>query len=623
MDLAASDMRNYQLARQLHLLPQLHDVFTSNALCYPLFYQSLAPAVRQQVRTILLALQRRFSTHVHVTGTTAATAATVARRYSMASMRLVLSFLAFPELPTERAGGVSSFLGAAPIGRPELGTPRMAALPAPAAAPPPSSAEATPQALTPQPPPLNSPGGVERLPVSKKEQEEGTSSASVAAATTTAAAAAVASGGASPVSRPVRTPQLPPNTSAPGVITRALFFVRPTSATTHAERAAPHFGTTVHLYVRMVHPNPLNEESLNPYFGRYGQVDVTPLQRTPLPQCVPYLGEAVADALLQLFPVAEAGDTLYVQDFIIAVDSHQNALHAVRRAYYKELVCIALHDPAADGGCNTHCIADVNAWMRRHPFVWRLRADPRTAAAAAAAAASDAKAAAAAGSGAATVERARAAAERRHRKRARARQRRHERKLKRRSVLGIAPDEDSVGSSATSSSDTDDDAAAGKTEAGHTTKARRSGSSESEHSSSSASSSSSSASSESDKASQQGDAATFVPDVLLDGFPYWTTEDQLKVLLQEHGTVAELRLSVDDLTGAFTGCVLVRMSTAAEALSLSNAVHNTLYRGYRLISGVVNERLDVVALEDGREVRQPCPPDQVPHDVTLNERVWV
>ena len=117
--------------------------------------------------------------------------------------------------------------------------------------------------------------------------------------------------------------------------------------------------------------------------------------------------------------------------------------------------------------------------------------------------------------------------------------------------------------------------------------------------------------------------AQFVPDVVLDGFPYWTTEDQLKVLLQEYGTLAELRLSLDDLSGAFTGCVLVRMSSLEEALHVSRALHNTLYRGYRLCCGVINERLEVVALEDGEEVRTLSVPEQFPYDVTLNERVWV
>ncbi|TPP43866.1 RNA recognition motif family protein [Leishmania donovani] len=527
MDLADADLQNYQLARQLHMLPQLYDVFVSQVMCYPMFYQSLHPAVRQLVRVVLLSLNRRFNASAGATGE-----APVARRYQVDSMRLVLAFLSFPEYHTDRVSCASRLIAAAPLSKLELGTPTQGADVAPS-----GSLEGTPASMTPQRAgPAIATTTPSELLLTPRVVEDAPSGR--------------ASGSASPASKPAHPPTAAAAAAVTGVMSRALFFIRPTAATAHADRTAPHFGETAHLYVRMVHPHQLNEESLNPYFGRYGQVDVTPLQRIPVQQYVQYLGETATEALLHLFPSTESGYTLYVQDFIITVDSHQNALYAVRHAYCKELVCIALHDATAGGGSNTHCLADVNNWMRRHAFVWRLHADPR-------AVASEASAAAAAAAHSS------AAAEKR-RKRARARRRRHERKMKRRSILGIAAD------------DTAED-----------------------------------------------DLEGFVPDVVLDGFPYWTTEDQLKVLLQQYGTVAEMRLSVDDLSGAFTGCVLVRMASVEEALNLSRAVHNTLYRGYSLISGVVNERLEVVALEDGGEVRMQSMPDQVPPDVTLNERIWV
>ncbi|CAG9580492.1 putative RNA-binding, protein [Leishmania major strain Friedlin] len=567
MDLAAADLQNYQLARQLHMLPQLYDVFVSQVMCYPMFYQSLHPAVRQLARVVLLSLNRRFNASASATGE-----APVARRYQVDSMRLVLAFLSFPEYHTDRVSCVSRLIAAAPLNKLELGTPMQGVVAAPS-----GSREATPSTLTPQraDPPIATTTPSELLLPPQVVED---------------ASSGRASGSASPASKPAHPPTAAAAAAVTGVLSRALFFIRPTAATAHADRTAPHFGETAHLYVRMVHPHQLNEESLNPYFGRYGQVDVTPLQRIPVQRYVQYLGETATEALLHLFPSTESGDTLYVQDFIITVDSHQNALYAVRHAYCKELVCIALHDATAGGGSNTHCLADVNNWMRRHAFVWRLRANPR-------AVASEASAAAAAAAHSS------AAAEKR-RKRARARRRRHERKMKRRSILGIAVDD-------TSSTASSEEKVTGK------------GAGSSASSSGGSSSSDSSFSPTSDGDSAADDLEGFVPDIVIDGFPYWTTEDQLKVLLQQYGTVAEMRLSVDDLSGAFTGCVLVRMASVEEALALSRAVHNILYRGYSLISGVVNERLEVVALEDGREVRVQSIPDQVPPDPTLNERVWV
>ncbi|GET91691.1 RNA-binding, protein, putative [Leishmania tarentolae] len=558
-DLAVVDLQNYQLARQLHMLPQLYDVFVSQAMCYPMFYESLHPAVRQLGRVILLSLNRRFN------GSAGTTEVPAARRYRLDSVRLVLSFLSFPEYHIDRVCCVSRLIGAAPVSKLELGTPAEGALTAPSgsleAAPTPSTPRSAGPAIAATTPTELSlaPHVVEDMPSAR------------------------ASGGASPASKPVNLPTAAAASSMTGVTSRPVFFVRPTTGTAHTDHTAPHFGETAHLYVRMVHPHQLNEESLNPYFGRYGQVEVTPLQRIPLQQCAQDLGETATEALLQLFRSTASGDALYVQDFIITVDSHQNALYAVRHAYCKELVCIALHDATAGGGNNTHCLADVNDWMRRHTLVWGLRADPR----------------AIASKTSASPAHSSAAAEKR-RKRARAHRRRQDRKMKRHSTLGAAADD-------TSSTLSSAEEVAGK----------------GPHSSVSSSSSDSSSSPTSDGDSAEVDLEGFVPDIVLDGFPYWTTEDQLKVLLQQYGTVSEMRLSVDDLSGAFTGCVLVRMASVEEALNLSRAVHNTLYRGYSLISGVVNERLEVVSLEDGREVRMQPMPDQVPPDVTLNERVWV
>jgi hypothetical protein len=566
MDVAGCDLQNYQLARQLHLMPHLYEVFLTNPMCYPLFYESLHSSAKQQARNVLLTLHRVFEKREGG----GSTALFTRSPYRLHTMRCILSFLAYPELIVTWSSCVSRHIGASPTLAPSLPEPQSTPL---RTATVPSSLDATPLRLDGSADPAqlgHAPGG---------------SGGTVVEPVSTSAQG-------SPLQQPQPLRSATPlagawvTTAATEIMLRPLFFLRPLNATAAAvaDRRTPHFGTTTHIYVRMVHPHLLNEESLNPYFGRYGQVDCTAVQRTPLQQYTAYLGEAATEALHQLFAPTNTSDSssaLYVQDFIIAVDSHQNAVHAVRRAYYKELIFIALHDPT--GAANTHCLADVNGWMRRHAFVWRLHAEVPVSAAEKE-----------------LAEDAAAAARRRKRCRAKRRLREERRRKRSRAVLGEDGDTPTSSSSVASESNADKD-----------------------DESSGSESSSSISSSPSRGSSVEDDLTQFVPDVLLDGFPYWTTEDQLKVMLQEYGTVVELRLSLDDLSGAFTGCVLVRMSTLEEALHVSRALHDTLYRGHRLISGIINEKLEVVALEDGEEVRVPAIPEQVPYDVSLNERVWV
>lgn len=568
MDIPDCDLQNYQLARQLHMMSNLYEVFLTNAMCYPLFYDSLHPDAKRQARTVLLALHRVFERGSR--GDTLFTRSP----YRLYTMRCILSYLVYADCPltwpSRVPRQVQSLTTTPPVELPA--TPlQLATVP--------SSLDATPLRLD---------GGAESV-----------------------GAVHTPGGPDDHAGAPARSPQqqpTPPLTravpppaaaSAPlpvsDIMARPLFFIRPLNESV-TDRSTPHFGTTTQIYVRMIHPHLLNEESLNPYFGRYGQVDCAAIQRTPLEHYAVHLGEAATEALHQLFASSMTADSssLYVQDFIISVDSHQNAVHAVRRAYYKELACIALHDPA--GTRNTHCLADVNLWMRRHAFVWRLRAEVPTTRSAEKDAGATTEAAAAA----------------KRRKRMRAKHRLQERRRKRRAVLGEGGDSDAASSAR--ASDAEGDSSSSSNSGSSSSGSSRGSSESSSHDDSNSSSSS---------LSVEDDLARFVPDVLLDGFPYWTTEDQLKVLLQEYGTVAELRLSLDDLSGAFTGCVLVRMSSLEEAMRVSRVLHGSVHRGHRLVSGVINERLEVVALEDGEEVRVAAIPDQVPYDVSLNERVWV
>ncbi|KPA84992.1 putative Rna-binding protein [Leptomonas pyrrhocoris] len=567
MDLAGYDLQNHQLARQLHLMSHLYEVFLTNAMCYPLFYESLHPSAKQQARTVLLALNRVFEK-----GERGGSTFFTRSPYRLYTMRCVLSYLVYPDciLPWPRC--VSRLIGSSTT----------------ATAPQLEETQSTPPPL-----PATASSSLDATPLRSDSTVETVAPAQTHGGSTDPSSTAAQSPPAPSLPPPLSPAALKPASSvvaAPAAVAdialRPLFYIRPVAAQ-GTDRSAPYFGTTTQIYVRMVHPHLLNEESLNPFFGRYGQVDCTAIQRTSLLHYAAQLGEAATEALHQLFAASNTSDSsaLYVQDFIISVDSHQNAVHAVRRAYYKELVCIALHD--ATGVHNTHCLADVNGWMRRHAFVWRLRGEVGVSAAEKEAAENAAVAAAVA----------------KRRKRARAKHRRREQKRRRRAVLGKGGSSShSSASTSASESDADKDGESSGSESG---------------------SSSTTDSSSSSSSGVEDDLAQFVPDVVLDGFPYWTTEDQLKVLLQEYGTVVELRLSLDDLSGAFTGCVLVRMSTLDEAIHVSRALHDTLHRGHRLISGVINEKLEVVALEDGEDVRIPAIPEQVPYDVSLNERVWV
>lgn len=637
MNAAENDLRCYQLARQLHLLPQLQQVFTHNTLVYPFFHVCLDPRAKQEARLLLLCLRRWLTV-----GSSSLTAPEAHTTHAIS--HLVLSFCAFPQYVTAPAprsrflssggtvgvggGGTPSLQTTAPtspLGQSVSGTPQARPTAESAAAPPPlppplplpssPDSQALPRSsttpthtpakeadtITPlqlegsllhrtplqRPPPLSvvSPGEVvpsaEATPSGKDRGGPGSARLPGpppppppdSPQRDSAMLSAIASSAASPfltaVAERAESAEFP---ASDEVSLKPMFYLRPDphepgagTVSTTASRASLHLSPngTHRLYVRMLHQRELNEELLNPYFGRYGQVSCELQRRARLVDCG--LSVETAQALAELHHCPHPNDLL-VQDFIVLVDSHQNAVSATHRAQYKELVLVALHDPAL----NAFTLTDVDLMMAECTMVLRMES---------AAAADESK------------EMTHRAA-RQRRKREREEERRQRRQQRRRR-----------GSRSTSSSSSD--------------------SSSSSSSGSSDSSSGSSSSSNSTTSSEEN--RRFVPDVVVDGFPYSTTEDQLKVLLQEHGTVVSLRLSVDDLSGAFTGAVLVRMATPEEAVRVSEALHGMVHQGGTLTSGVLNERLEMVSLLDGAEVRCPAPPEaHQPHfNVMVNEQVWV
>lgn len=337
-----------------------------------------------------------------------------------------------------------------------------------------------------------------------------------------------------------------------------LFYVVPPHATSDGHFTTEGFGGGAHgskdVFVRFLKDSLMNDESLNLYFGRYGQVS------SQLCRSVRLLdggfSPQVVDLLSTSFDVHPS--LLLLQDFIIHVDSEGNALRALHRAYAKELLFIALSSEEL----NQYGSVDVDRMMEEFlphrlppaPLPMQKLTEPLL-----------------------------TDATRLYRKRRRRRRRR-----------GFHVQEDGNSSSSSSSS--------GSTDSG--------------------SSSSSSPSSTSDDEDAEG--GEFVPDVIIDGMPYWMTADQIKILVQESGgTVRSLKLAMEDRSGVFMGAVLVGMATLMEAIQLSETLHGHLYDDtHPLVCGVLTPTLDIVTLRTG-EMLQPNTESATLNHLTANERLWV
>ncbi|KAH8605068.1 putative RNA recognition motif (a k a RRM RBD or RNP domain) [Trypanosoma vivax] len=291
MQLSSSvgDLQAYHLARLLHLVPLLHRVYAENCFIVPLFFQCVSPAAKRQAMFILLCLSRVFGSN---------TAPEVCTH--------ILSFISFPELT------MSSTLSSVPT-HVEART---------------TSDNSTTDNVN----SINS----ERLaePTNRKRLRDAEVEVLVSDSTddqpiSTSADANERSVDGGVVNRSNEA-EFSAAEGGEKLAEEKLFFVRPPATTSKT--------TTTQLFVRMNSDYQLNEETMNTYFGRYGQVS-----------CVLFREKQITDA-------SRPGGTGYLQDFILTVDSMHNALQAVRNAYYRELSFIALHDPTH----NVYKLSDID-----------------------------------------------------------------------------------------------------------------------------------------------------------------------------------------------------------------------------------------------------------------------
>ncbi|RNF27558.1 RNA-binding protein [Trypanosoma conorhini] len=439
MDVLTRDLHHHHLARLLHLVPHLHAAFLENSFLLPLFFSCVSSAAKRHARLLLLCLQRRFG--------------------SLCPREVhlhVLSFLSFPEFAAAPPGPIrrqpSLHAGSRKRARAEMEGPV-----------PPGHPKPTP-----------TDAAVER------EAE-----------------------GVVAVDGEERTLKSSPQTETAEVeeepsATEFLFHVRPPVEAAPASSAK----TTTHLFVRMVSESVHNEETMNRFFGRYGQVSCTLLQQQEQPK---------QQQQQQHQGSVDVGHTeatvAVVQDFIVSVDSTDNALKAVRSAYYPELAFIAFHNPAFDA----YTLADLD----------RVLHDV-------------------------SVE-----------------------------IVGGPPPE-----AATEAEDEKDGANALPLHA-------------------------------------------FVPDVVVDGLPYWLTVDQLRVSFSEYGRVEDVRIAIDDRSGSFTGAALLRMSSVEEAIAASEGLNGAVLKDHSLVSGVLDDHLNIVSLRQGTIIRQADELLPADYDISENHRRWV
>ncbi|KAH9578678.1 RNA recognition motif domain [Trypanosoma melophagium] len=116
---------------------------------------------------------------------------------------------------------------------------------------------------------------------------------------------------------------------------------------------------------------------------------------------------------------------------------------------------------------------------------------------------------------------------------------------------------------------------------------------------------------------------TFIPDVVVDGLPYWLTVDQLRASFSQYGRVEDVRMAVDDRSGAFTGAALLRMSSVEEAVAASEGLNGEILKGHTLVSGVLNSNLDIESLRHGTIIQRADEVLPADYDITVNGRRWV
>lgn len=418
-----------------------------------------------------------------------------------------------------------------------------------------------------------------------------------------------------------------------------IFYIRPP---TRQPQTAPTTSTSV-LFVCMIHRELLNEEALNTYFGRYGQVGATLHTRRriretallPLTRGVnsipalrhPRRSASPLDAQSGTTPSATSyashmnAGTWWLQTFLVTVDSAANAELAVTRAFYRELLFIARHDEAHnsmtmndveslfvyDVGHVAQLVAPSMAGMYRLAATgsWRKRG------------------------------------RRGRRSSSSARQNRHEESEDRHSKENVGEKSSNDEKEENESEEEEEEERDGEASNGegvyhqhgldrrsdtHDSRRRRreeydeneedkekekDGEEEEEvwwgddgggSGSSSSSSTQPRSRSRSSHRSDRVPALDFTPDVVIDGFPFWVSEEEVWAFAESYGPVRSVHLAIDDLSGAFVGTVMVCMQSLEAAVQLCTEVHGSEYKGYTLYCGALTSDLELVDVMTG-EVR--------------------
>ena len=93
----------------------------------------------------------------------------------------------------------------------------------------------------------------------------------------------------------------------------------------------------------------------------------------------------------------------------------------------------------------------------------------------------------------------------------------------------------------------------------------------------------------------------FVPDVVVDGIPFWSTVDSIRDRVSQYGMVTRVLPSTNDRNGAFLGSAIVKMRTVKDARKLCNGLNGVEFEeGWGPMTvGVVSADFNIEDLETG------------------------
>jgi arginine/serine-rich splicing factor 2 len=99
--------------------------------------------------------------------------------------------------------------------------------------------------------------------------------------------------------------------------------------------------------------------------------------------------------------------------------------------------------------------------------------------------------------------------------------------------------------------------------------------------------------------------------LIVENFPYRTTEDDLRTLFELEGEVVSVTIPVDHLTGQPRGIAFVEMGTQAEARDAVGHLDHVIYGRHRLRVKLA-EGWEYADLAPTRPLREPEPAPKPP-----------